>query len=100
MDKLPPIPTPVAQRWREFRSLPPEKRAELRRQLQRVMESDPAERRQLLVNMRQWERMTPEQREEMRQRFRERRQERREDRQERRQEKRERRQERRNERGG
>src|SRR5207248_1979430 len=75
-----------------FRKLPPEKRAELRQQLKRVMGADPSERKQVLENMRRWQQMSPEQREEMRQKFREMRRqrklERRQERQERRQERR------------
>jgi TRAP-type C4-dicarboxylate transport system substrate-binding protein len=52
------------------------------------MEADPAERRQILENMRRWQQMTPEQREEMRQKFKEMRRQRKLDRRQERQEKR------------
>ena len=72
-----------------FRSLPPEKQEELRQQLQRVLDADPAERRQILDNMKRWQQMTPEQRQQLRQRFRDRRQQRKQERQQDRKERRE-----------
>ena len=63
----------IRERFRRYRELSPERRAQLREAIRAMLRAPPGERGRMLENLRRWRELSPDQRERLREEWRRRR---------------------------